>query len=285
VVGEQTSKLGPVLVAGAFLAIAGIDVQFPSAGALSEMSLVNSAYAAETKTLSAAPTAFVDTEALRHLRKMGKYLAAAQEISFRAEVTDDVLLSSGQMIQDSGVASVSVQRPDALHVSYSGDRRNTRVFYDGKVFTILDVNKLVYTRTDVPPTIDAAVDKIFEEYDFSVPIADLVYAKPHEVLIENVETGFLVGRSIVRGTPTVHLAFSQEEIDWQIWIEDGPRPLPRKLVITYRDEPGSPQYTAYLSNWNLQPQLSEEFANFHPPANSDEIDFLRLAEPQPKAKK
>ena len=135
---------------------------------------------------------------------------------------------------------------------------------------------MLYTKTNVPPTIDAAVDKVFDQYGFTVPIADLVYQDPYRTLIENVETGFLVGRQLINGRATFHLAFTQKEIDWQIWIEDGPRPLPRKLLITYKNEPGSPQYTAILSSWNFQPRLSDSFAEFHPPIGSDEIQFLRL---------
>jgi hypothetical protein len=73
-----------------------------------------------------------------------------------------------------------------------------------------------------------------------------------------------------------HLAFSQETIDWQIWIEDGPRPVPRKLVITYKTEPGSPQYVARLSGWNFQPRFSKHFFTFEAPAGAGEMEFLTV---------
>ena len=52
--------------------------------------------------------------------------------------------------------------------------------------------------------------------------------------------------------------------------------MPRKLVITYKDEPGFPQYTARLSKWNLQPRLSDHYFHFHPPAGADEIEFMPI---------
>ena len=246
--------------------------------------LVGKANAAETDAPSISNEALIDSNAIRLLRQMGKYLGAAREFSFRADITDDVVLSNGQKIQNGGIANVEVRRPNKLHVRYSGDERQTQVFYDGKNFTILDMAKLVYTKTNVPPTIDAAVDKIFDQYGFSVPIADLVYEDPYRILIENVETGFMVGRKLINGRPTFHLAFTQKEIDWQIWIEDGPRPLPRKLLITYKNETGSPQYTAILSGWDFQPRLSEAFAEFHPLSESNEIEFLGPANSRPKTK-
>jgi hypothetical protein len=247
-------------------------------------SLVGTANAEETDVQRTSNKAFIDSDAIRLLRRMGKYLRTASEFSFRADITDDVVLSNGQKIQTGGVSRVAVRRPNKLHVSYSGDERQNQVFYDGKFFTILNMATLVYTKTNVPPTIDAAVDKIFDQYDFSVPIADLVYENPYRILIENVETGFLVGRALINGRHTFHLAFTQKDIDWQIWIEDGPRPLPRKLLITHKNETGSPQYTAILSGWDFQPHLSETFAEFHPPSGSDEIKFLRSASSQPKTK-
>jgi hypothetical protein len=130
--------------------------------------------------------------------------------------------------------------------------------------------------------IDEAVDEVFDKYGFSVPIADLIYKDPYLALIENAESGFLVGRPLIGGKPTFHLAFTQKTVDWQIWIEDGSRPLPLKLLITYKNEFGSPQYTATLSSWNLQARLSESFAEFHPPAGSHKIEFLKPSNLPPR---
>ena len=240
--------------------------------------LVGRANAAETDAPSVSNEAFIDSEAIRLLRQMGKYLGAAREFSFRADITNDGVLTNAQKIQYGGIASIEVHRPNKFHVSYSGDERQTQVFYDGKTIIIFDPAKMVYTKTKVPPMIDAAVDKVFDQHGFSVPIADLIYEDPYRALIENVETGFSARRSFIGGRPTFHLAFTQKEIDWQIWIDDGPRPLPRKLLITYKNETGSPQYTAILSDWKFQPRLSDSFAEFHPPSGSDEIEFLKVTD-------
>ena len=173
-----------------------------------------------------------------------------------------------------GTSEVSVRRPDRMHAKYNGDDRRSRSYFNGETFTIYDVNVNAYAVTEVPSEIDAAVDQIFDTYGFSVPIADLVYADPYQTLMGYVLSGFLVGRHLVDGTPCHHLAFSQENIDWQIWIEDGRQRVPRKLLITYKNEPGSPQYTARLSGWDFQPRLLDQFFEFHPPAGADEIEFL-----------
>ena len=72
-------------------------------------------------------------------------------------------------------------------------------------------------------------------------------------------------------------SFRTPEVDWEIWIEDGPKPLPRRLVLTDKSVKGSPQMTANLSDWNLVPQFSTDFFSFKPPQNAQKITFLDAA--------
>ncbi len=216
----------------------------------------------------------VGAQADRILRVMSDYLKTAGEFTFHADISYDSVLTSGEKIQYGGTADISVRRPNRLHVTYHGDEQQRRVIFNGRTITLYDVAANVYAVTEVPSEIDAAVDLIFKKFGFSVPIADLVYADPYATLTEHVQTGSLVGRHAVDGTPAYHLAFTQETIDWQIWIEDGPQPIPRKLLITYKNEPGSPQYTARLSGWDFQPRLSDHYFQFHTPAGANEIEFL-----------
>jgi len=222
----------------------------------------------------AAQQTVLDERAASILRSMGDYLASAEELSFSAEVTYDAVSPDGQKLQYGGTAQVALRRPNRLHVEYDGDEDTRTVVIDGETFTFYDRENNLYARTDVPSPIDAAIDHAFELYGFSVPIADLVYTDPYQTLMENVQSGSVIGRHIVDGVSCDHLAFSQETIDWQIWIEDGPRPLPRKLVITYKSEPGSPQYVARLSGWDFAPRLSDRYFEFSPRPGAAEMEFI-----------
>ena len=225
---------------------------------------------------SASAAEGVEAQADRLLREMSEYLQTAGEFTFHADITYDSMLASGEKIEYGATADAAVRRPDRLQVEYRGDWRQNRFLLDGRTVTVHDLLVDVYAVTEVPPEIDAALDRMIEVFGFSVPIADLVYADPYAVLTEQVQAGSLLGPTSVDGTPCHHLAFSQQTIDWQIWIEQGPHPVPRKLVITYKQEAGWPQYAARLSDWNFQPRLSEHYFQFHPPEGSDEIEFLPI---------
>jgi hypothetical protein len=78
----------------------------------------------------------------------------------------------------------------------------------------------------------------------------------------------------VRGVRTHHLALRQESLDWQIWIEAGERLVPKKFVITFKDLPGSPQYTAVFTNWEFSPQLSDFVFLADLPEEAHRIQFI-----------
>ena len=48
-------------------------------------------------------------------------------------------------------------------------------------------------------------------------------------------------------------------------------------MITYKEEPGAPQYIARLSGWDFQPRLSRALFDFDPPAGADAIELRPVA--------
>jgi len=216
----------------------------------------------------------VDQHALRILRDMGTFLSSAGAYSFEAELEYDAVMADGQKILYGARSRMWIRRPDRMRADYVGDERESRVVYNGRTITIHDLGRNVYASSEVPPSIDDALDWVFDQFGFSVPIADFVYADPGEVLLASVDGGHYAGRHAVDGVMCHHLVFTQELIDWQIWIEDGPQPVPRKLVVTYKNEPGSPQYIARIGSWDFEPRLSESFFEYRPPADAGAIEFL-----------
>jgi hypothetical protein len=80
--------------------------------------------------------------------------------------------------------------------------------------------------------------------------------------------------STVHGVKCHHLAFRGEEADWQIWIEAGDTPLPRKFVITSKWITAAPQFTTVMTKWDAASQLADDLFKFVPPKEAEKIDFL-----------
>jgi hypothetical protein len=81
--------------------------------------------------------------------------------------------------------------------------------------------------------------------------------------------------SVVGGVKCHHLAFRGNEVDWQIWIEEGDKPLPKKFIVTSKWMTGAPQFTVTIKSWNLSPKLTDDMFTFVPPKGAQKIDFIR----------
>jgi hypothetical protein len=211
---------------------------------------------------------------------MGAYLKAATAFSLHADIMYDDLLASGQKIKLTATNDVVIHRPDRLYADFAGDSGRKRLWYDGKAVTLYDPGEQVYAVEKVPAGIDAMLDFLTDRLGFTPPLSDFLYADPGQVLLEDVIYGLDLGDTEVEGVPCTHLAFVQENIDWQIWIEQGKQRVPRKLVITYKMRPGAPEYVALLSDWDFTTPIADSLFSAEIPAGTTQISFLEVQPPE-----
>ena len=221
-----------------------------------------------------ARTPVVGSQAATLLRKMSEYINSLGQFTFHVENTFDEVLSSNHKIQFGSTASVFVRRPDRYRADITGDFNNQKIFYDGKKVTLLDTDLNYYATLDAPQNIDAALNQVLESFSLKPPLSDLLYNNTYDILMKDVKCGFHVGLHEIRGTECHHLAFRQHDIDWQIWVDNGNAPLPRKIIITQKNIAGAPQFTGLLSDWNVSSRFQDGFFSFSAPDNAQKIEFL-----------
>jgi hypothetical protein len=229
-------------------------------------------FAALAMATTAVAKPAVDPEAMAALERMGAYLRALQQMHVTSEMTTDEVLPSGQKIQHTGVADLKVRRPDRLVANIQSDRKTEQIIYDGKTLTIFQPKLGYYARTPAPPRVLEMVDMAEERYGFDFPLADLFTWGTSRSRASDILSATNVGVAEIKGTPCDHFAFHQADVDWEVWIERGARPLPRKQVITTITEQTQPQHVAVLS-WDLSPKLDERMFTFTPPANAHQIEL------------
>ena len=231
----------------------------------------------------AQPTG-IDPQAEKLLRRMSDYLANRQQFTAKAESTLEVVLTSGQKIQFDSPATLMVSRPNKLRAHRKGDIANQEFFYDGKTLTLYNPGENVYATTAAPPTLDETLDFAREKLDIIAPASEILYKNAAEKMLKESSSGFVVGPSVVGGVKCTHLAFRGAEVDWQIWIEDGDKPLPRKFILTSKKVAGEPQFTVLIRNWDMAPKLTNSEFSFTPPKGAKKIEFLQLTAEAAKPK-
>jgi hypothetical protein len=140
----------------------------------------------------------------------------------------------------------------------------------------------------MPATIDATMSELYDKLDMDLGPGDLLSSNPEKTLTEDVVSGKYIGPSVIDDVKTHHIAMQGAEVDWELWVDDGNKPLPRKYVITSKKMESAPQYSVKLANWKLASDIADETFTFKPPADAQKIKFvdeLKAAKTNPKAKK
>jgi hypothetical protein len=184
------------------------------------------------------------------------------------------VLVNGQKLQFHSAARFTLQRPNKLRAERVGDVVSQSFYYDGRTLTLFNPNDGVYATVPAPGTLDAAVDFARDSLDVVAPAGDLITTDAYQRLMADSTSGFVVGKSVVEGVRCDHLAFRGIGVDWQVWIEDGDKPFPRKFVVTTLDVAGMPQFEIRMSNWTLTPDVSPKRFEFSPPPGATRVEFL-----------
>ena len=238
------------------------------------------AVAGETKAASVSPK-----EARSILLRMAEFIARTSSFSVSVLDSYDVYQKSGQKIEFSEMRTITVARPDRLRIDVeesNGDRQ--RLLFNGKQLTVATPGRNVYAQTPQPGYIDDAVNYVISTLGMKVPFSVLLQTTAPQELDRKTQTLDYVERTTIFGAPAHHLAGRTANVDYQIWIADGDRPLPQRLVLTYRKEKGQPQFRAQFSDWNTTADTPAALFEFVPSAGMHKITFLSQL-PKNQAKK
>jgi hypothetical protein len=220
-----------------------------------------------------------DPEALAELQRATDFLTALPRFQFAATIAYDVIQNDGRRLQFEKSGKLFLQRPDRLFADiYLDDGRHRQFWYDGKTLSFAERTQKLHTQVKAPATIDAMLDMLEGLLKDPMPLADLLYSDLSP-LEQRAEEADVVDDSLVDGRLCRHLAFRGETVDWQIWVEQGERPFIRKLVINYREQPGEPQFVAWLDEWQTPEKFGDGQFTFNVPEGSQWIDVMMAKPP------
>jgi hypothetical protein len=212
------------------------------------------------------------------LKSMSDYLAAQKTLSAKFDSSIEVITPDLQKIQFASSGELLLSRPDKLRVTRTGGYSDIELVFDGKTATVLGKNINSFAQFEASGSIDQMVDRLRDQLSVELPGADLLLSNAYDVLVSDVIDAKHIGQGVIDGVECEHLAFRNPDTDWQLWVEVGPRPLPRKYVITSKAVTGGPQYTLLIKDWKPDAQPNAEAFVFKPPADAKEIDLKALSE-------
>lgn len=224
------------------------------------------------------PVDAVEPAAIETLDRMSDYLKTLTSFEIVARTSQDLVTADDQKVQIDGVNRYLVRRPDGFRVEVATDHRVRQLIYDGKQMTLYAPERGVYATVDAPPTSREALDLAEEKYGLAIPLQDLfTWTDLSQHTRPAPETASVIGVTRIDGVDCDHLAFREGSVDWQIWIQRGDKPVPRRIVIIDRAQTSLPRYEGQLT-WNEPPQITADTFNFTPPTGAVPI---RIATVEP----
>lgn len=227
-----------------------------------------------SQVAAAQTPAASEAQAREVLAGMGRFLAATPRFSVKVQAAFDTVQRSGEKIEFGEARTITLSRPDRLRVeSERSDGARVTTVFDGKQIVLVDAAANVYATAPQRGGIDDAVKYFVGDLGVRLPLALLLVSTLPAELDARVRSIRYVERTSLYGAPAHHLAARTATTDVQMWIADGDRPLPLRVVITYRLAAGTPQYRAMLTDWNLAPAATDATFTLTPPAGAQKVAF------------
>ena len=188
-------------------------------------------------------------DAAKILKSMSDYVNGQKSLSITFDSDIEVITDSLQKIQFTSSGQVQLSRPDKLRATRTGGYRDVEIVFDGKTLTMNDRDANGFAQIETAGSVDQLIDLLREKHGVVAPGADLLLSNVFDVMMADVIESAHIGKGVIDGVECDHLAFRNLDTDWQIWIEAGPRPIPRKYVITSKGVASAPQYTLRIKEW------------------------------------
>src|SRR6266581_8480562 len=240
------------LIAGGIIAL--VAVMFPAAHAAKQ----------------AKPT--ISEEASAVLLRMGQTLRAEQ-FSFQARTIRVYSEVGGEPLHIFHTLRVTVHRPSRLLAELTGDDGSNKLVFDGKTLSLFSPQEKKYVSVPVPEgTIERMLKEAVDHLGIDFPLADFLSEAPNKAFLTGVTSGRVVNTVTIDGTPYDHLFFSQPPgIELELWLSKNEKALPARLIVTYRSLPGSPNFIALFSDWNLDVLPIDADFVFQPPPGAEQV--------------
>ena len=205
------------------------------------------------------------------LKSMSDYVSSQKTIGLTFDSDIEVITPEIEKIQFTNSGEVMLSRPDKLRAHRKGGYAEVALFFDGKTASVYGKGINAYAQFDGPGTVDQLIEALRAGHGVALPGADLLLSNSYEVLVDGVLEAKHVGRGVVDGVECEHLAFRNLDTDWQLWVEVGERPIPRKLVITSKTVNSAPQYTLHVKSWKTGVEPAADAFTFAPPAGAQKL--------------
>ncbi len=205
-------------------------------------------------------------EKFKDIKQMTFTVYASEERIFKDMVPLNFVFEYTVNILEQGDLKIDLPRPNGM----------SEIYLDDGIITYFDKTRNIYTQGDFNGTATELIDVLRSDFQLTLPGIDLVNPELGKTLDDLTTRSVYVGREVLPEGVAHHLAFFNDQLDWQLWVYEDTG-LPGYLIITYKEIGGLPQTHLSYRGWNLDPQLNREDFRFNPPAGAERFSLPALS--------
>jgi hypothetical protein len=221
------------------------------------------------------PTGALADDSKQILKAMSDYLASQKSMSFDYQSSIEAVTPDFEKLQFVSSGTAVINRPDKLRVTRRGGFADLDISFDGSTFVVHGKNMDAYALVDAKGSLDDLFNDMANE-GVMAPGTDLFSTDTYDLLLQDVTESKHIASAVVNGIDCEYLTFRTPDIDWQIWIESGAKPVPLKYVITTKHVAQAPQYTLEITNFRTGADVAITSFKIEPPADAKELDLSQM---------
>jgi hypothetical protein len=234
---------------------------------------------AKKAAATAPPPLQLQPKALEILKAASDKLSNAKTLSFTAVELFEQLSRQGAPLAYTNKYEVTMQRPDKLRVIRPADAQAADLYVDSTSMMAYVPGQNLLAKTDVPSTIEGALEKAYKTADLYLPFTDFIVTNPYGDMEKGLRHAYYIGQSnVVGGTTTDQVAFAGNGIFAQVWIGAEDK-LVRMIRAVYLDDPNHLRHELVFSNWQLDPSIPADTFVLANASTAKLIPFARPTQP------
>lgn len=219
----------------------------------------------------------IDPLAEEIIESAAKYLASQDEMSVRWFVSFDTVLEGREKITQVRSGYSLLDREEGFYGYLERGLATREYYFDGVNFTVADKENDAYAQIAFNGAFEDLVRRAKQEYNLDLPIWSVLSMQYREDYLSSAEKAAYVELTRVGGEVAHQIALSNYDEDWQVWIADDPE-SPRLLMLVGTDPytQGWPQYRAYFTDWDFEPEIAEGSFTYVPGENSERMSWPKV---------
>jgi hypothetical protein len=216
-------------------------------------------------------------DAAKIMARMTDFIAAAPAFTLTSDTGHEIQQKDGQVLEFGSHLTLAIQRPSQAMGRFESRNGDISIIVlDGRTLSVYGAieDVYVYDVTRQPGDIDSSLEFLASQVAVPRQLRDFFSKNLTASLGSAVKSGYYVGESKISGVMCDHLALRGDKEDVQVWIARGDEPVPRRIVITYRELEGQPRFWAQFTEWDFSPDLSDTTFTFSPPEGATRVHFF-----------